>query len=170
MSETQQARFTPLDFDDAAPHCEPVRVNGKVLYWLHEASEGDAAKFTSARAKTARMVNGKVVGVEGGGEIPSLLVSLCLYRADSNGEMPRLKDGSPDVSRRIPQSVILSWKPRMVQRLFERAKTISELGEQETEESLLKQVEEINERLKELRAEKEEGEPAKNGLDSSTAN
>ncbi len=153
----------PLDFDDAKPHYEPVSIGGVVKYFLHEALEGDAVVYHSARGRAAKMEDGKVVGVVDIGEVSPLLVSLCLYHS-VNGEMPVLPDGSPDIRRRVTVGTIKKMPSKMIKKLFERAKLISELTDEdeETEESLVKDIDDRQKRLAKLREGKSES-AAKNG-------
>lgn len=170
MSASQQ-KLTPLIFDgdDATPHCEPVQI-GLTKYWLHEASEGDAVVFSSARARSARMVDGKVVGVDNIGEISPLLVSLCLFRAAADGTFPRLSDGSPDLKSRVPVAEVKRLPARIVRQLFDRALLVSELkdAEEETEEDLEKKIRELQSKLFKMRTGKSAGDPAKNEPDGTT--
>lgn len=102
---------------------EPVQVKVKVgtaLYWLVEASEGDAITYRDYGLSCRRYDSeGTFVGVEGLAESESLLVSLCLRERGPNDEM-----GKP-----VDQETIRSWGSRVVKTLFRRAQEISDLSE-----------------------------------------
>lgn len=146
----------PIVFDetDLAPVEIPVSL-GKAQYALLEADEDTAGKFRTASAKNIKFDDGKMVGLGDIGATQSLLVSLCLYMADDEGKVPRLADGRPDNSKRVPESVVRKWKPKVVKQLFETAKDISDLSEGvDTEESIQKQIEVLQKRLKEVASKK----------------
>lgn len=125
---------------DFAPVEIPVTVNG-VAYVLQDASAGDAAKFKNRSTSGILMEDGKVVGVKGVGELNCYLVSLCLKKADEKR--------TP-----VPLDVISKWPERVVKPLAAKAAEISELNETETEESLVKKINELNKQLETIRESK----------------
>lgn len=151
---TQQLESIVFDDADLTPHKEKV-VMGRDIYWLHEALEEDVVKYNNARAKSARMVDGKVVGVDGAADIEPFLVSLCLYKATTDGSFPYLPNGvDPDPKARVPLTWIRKQVGRVVSRLFNRIKAVSELDD-ETEEGLIRQLKDLQDRLVALRKNKE---------------
>lgn len=159
-------QLAPIVFDenDLTPYKEEV-VLGKNKFWLHEALEDEAVKYNNARAKAARMMDGKVVGVDGVADIEPFLVSLCLYKSRDDGSFPYLPNGTdPDPKYRVPLPWVRKLQARVVARLFARVKTISDLDD-DTEESLTRQLKDIQERLSVLRSRN--GNPVGNESDSS---
>ena len=149
MSEIEEIRY---DTRDLEPVIIPVSI-GEKRYELHEADEGAACVYSNESIKGATFgPDGKMVRMEGIGNVQPLLVSLCLREAlvDDQGE-------PTGVTRKVSVQEIKKWKPRVVRHLFNAAKEISNLGEEEeTEEGLLKQREEIDRKLEKL----QEGESA----------
>lgn len=96
----------------------PVKVGTKD-YVLCEANEEVAKQFANKRADAIRQV-GDVRRLVGVGELQSFLLSKCLFEL------------GPD-DKRIPvsQSTMLRWRSDVVKQLFERAKAISGLNEED---------------------------------------
>jgi len=143
-----------FDETDLAPVELPVKL-GKVNYALLEADEDTAGKFRTAAAKSIKFDDGKMCGLGDVGSTQALLVSLCLYMADENGKVPRRDDGTPDYSKRVPESVVKKWKASVVKSIFETAKNISDLSEgEDTEETLTRQIDDLQKRLTRLQSKK----------------
>jgi len=105
----------PMIFDDPRA-AVPVSIEG-VDYTLREATAAQAAKFVNARASMFRVsADGQVVGLKSIGDLPSLLVSMCLYTADD-------KPVRRDVVDRLGQPIL--------DKLFQRALDISGLRERD---------------------------------------
>lgn len=139
----------PLVFDDFAAHEEPVSVGGKP-YILRELSEGGHAVFANASSKGSRIVNGEMhIATDGSGDLPALLVSLCLFE--------KYDSGGTTKERPVPQNVVKQWRHEIVQAIFERAKEISHVGGVETEDSLTKTIADAERRLAKLRAARSNG-------------
>lgn len=142
-----------LNFDDLSLIEVPVTIAGK-KYVLREASEATAAAYRNASIAGAKMEDGRVSELPRNlGGLQSLLVSQCLFPyvvVDS-------EVGSTISSIPVARSLINGWPSRIVKPLFEKAKEISELDEDESLEALIKQRNRLNERIVNL-----EGEPAKN--------
>jgi hypothetical protein len=111
---------------------------------------------------------GEFAGVtEGMAEVPALLVSLCLYRADGEGRLRLRADGVPDPAYRVGLEQVRALRQQTVAALFRRCKEISELDQVEradTAEDLELQAREIQRRLDVARA----GGVAKNGRSAAT--
>lgn len=126
-----------LDFSSLAPIELPVKYAGRD-YVLREASEADAAEWRNANARSARMQDGKVVGVDGIANSQALLVSRCLRDAATG--------------KNVDVPTIRTWVSRAVKRIFDKAVEISDLREKpETEEELVKAISEAQEKLDLLR-------------------
>ncbi len=148
MSDVDSLHFDSLELIEV-----PVTV-GSVKYVLREADEGAAKEFLNARLRGAKLEDGKAVGLpEDMAGFQSLLVSRCLFRLNDDG----VAFGSP-----VAQSILLGytdasgkrypgWPSRIVKPIYEMAKKISELDEDdETLESLRKQQEGISSKIAKL--------------------
>lgn len=134
-----------LDFSDLTPIQLKVRI-GAQEYILREASGDAACRYRNALLECTELdSDGKPKVLRNLANTETLLVSLCLFT----------KDGKP-----VPEATIRSWPARIVKRLFEQAKLISELDESTTLDGLRAQREALDERIRQL---EKEGEPVKNG-------
>jgi len=124
-----------MKFDSLEPIREDVEIGGK-QYVLTEASEKAAIRWRNHAVRAAKMRDGKVVAMGDVAEMSVLLVQLCLTEK-TTGKM-------------VPLGVLESWPSRVVKALFERAKTISDLGEVEDAAAIRKQIVELEEKLEEL--------------------
>ncbi|MCK9571408.1 kinetochore protein SPC24 [Candidatus Pacearchaeota archaeon] len=132
-----------FNFDDLTTIEIPVKYKGE-SYVLREASEASTCQYENAKAKCVKMADGKFAGIDGPmADTEPLLVSLCLF--DSSGA-------------NVALTTIRSWPGRLVKKLFDKAKQISELDQQD-EETLTKQLEALTKQLDELR---KKGNPSKN--------
>ena len=119
----------------------PVEIKG-IKYRLIEASAEAAARYRNhAMSCTTFNGDGKPTGVKGLGDIQALLVSLCLFRI-----VPK---DTGEALERVSLDFVKGLTERIVKPLFERAKAISELGEETDEsiEGLEKQITELQEKL-----------------------
>ncbi len=113
----------------------PVTIDG-VAYTLHEATGEAACQYRNAAIACSRFGDkGKLAGIQGIGDLEPLLVSLCLRDA---------------ASKPVPQKVIRAWPARVQKRLYDTAKKISQLDETDDLETLKKQRDELDERIKEM--------------------
>lgn len=155
MSGNHVTELSPFDFANLAPAEVPVKNLFGHNYVLVEATEDAAIRFRNRAAQSAKVADGKVVGVEAVADLQVLLLSMCLVELNADGSRKTRPDGT---SWCVPQDVIRRWPSRVVRPLFEKAKEISALGELESPEAVRKQID----RLQDLLAEMEEG-PSKNG-------
>lgn len=98
-----------------------------------------------ARGRPERMT--KVASTE------SVLISECLYakRQDKDGNEQLLK---------VPPATIRSWPSRVQKALFDQIKAMSELDiEDDSEESLVEQIEDLQERLDRIRENRAKNSP-----------
>lgn len=126
-----------MNFDDLTLIEIPVSIN-KEKFFLREATEDAARQYRNASVAAARMEDGKVVGVSGVGDIQSLLISLCLFTADTG--------------KNIPLSVVRGWPSRIVRPLFDKAKEISQLDEKDTAATLEEKITKLQEQLSSIKA------------------
>jgi Asp-tRNA(Asn)/Glu-tRNA(Gln) amidotransferase C subunit len=163
-------RLEEVIFDDLEPIEVPYRIDG-TLYVLREASGDAAVKYRNACMRAARFSEGKIAGIEGAADAEPLLVSLCLYKADKDGNVPVDRQGNADPRWLVPAQTIKRWPQRVQKALFAKVKAISRLEEDdtETEESLLRQQAEIDAKLTKIQASRTNGhaegvEPTANRL------
>lgn len=111
---------------------------------LREASEDAAAKYTNALVKCTKLAGGKPSAMEGIGDLEPLLLSSCLFTVDDDPT----KNNKP-----VPSSVLRLCPARAIKKLYAKCKEISELGENDTVESLEKQIALFTKKLAKLKAE-----------------
>jgi hypothetical protein len=148
-----------LDFGDIAPKEITIRM-GNRLYIIREASSDAAVKFRNASLKAAKMVDGKLSGMDGLADAEPLLVSLCVFEADTRGIISRDSQGHP-----IPVTLqtVRGWPNRVQKLCFDKIKEISDgLDEKDTVQSLQKKIVELEKRRKELMAAETPEEEVKN--------
>ena len=167
MPVVQATTTDGFDFFDLSVREVPVGILGK-RYLLREASEGAAARYRNAMLKATKLgPDGKPISLDGMADAAPLLVSLCLFEVYEHQGVSK--------DRPVLLSTVVSWPSRVVKPLFEKAKEISELDEDETEETLKAKVDLYQHRLEQLEKEREERgaekdkEPTvKNGLSATT--
>lgn len=136
-----------LDFSDLEPKQTEVFKIGPNNYVLREATEDAAVKFRNAGMRGMRMVDNKVVGMDGVADAAPLLVSLCIFQVlEGNGKDP--------IYKTVKLETIRSWPTRIVSRLFDIAREMSGLDEDDNEETILKRIEKDNKKLYELRSKR----------------
>lgn len=124
-------------FDDLEPIEVPITI-GKRKLILREADEAASVAWRNCQIRSARMVDGKFVGMGDLANSEPLLISKCLRDASTN--------------KNIPIEEINRWKSRVVKSLFDRLSKISELDTMDTVEQLEKRITEDTEKLKRLKA------------------
>jgi hypothetical protein len=143
MPETNP--LSPMEFDGELTEV-PVRVNG-VEYVLREATGDVACKYRNAITKQTTLTESqdesRTIKVGNIADSEPYLVHLCLFDTENNN---------------VPLSKVRSWPPKVVSALYNRAKEISELDQDEDVESLIKQRDKLNQQIAKLQKE----DPAKN--------
>lgn len=132
-----------LDFQDLSSPIEVLVSNlfGKD-YILREATGDVACKFQNKRTKCMKFgTDGKTASIDDIADVDPLLLSMCLFA-------PNVKNpGTFDVP--VPITTIRSWPSRIVKKLVEKAKEISELEDvEETVADLEKRLEAAKEKAK----------------------
>lgn len=145
------AAVNPFDFDRRVElDTTPREVRGirwkQRDYVLKSCPEKGHVKFTDAKIKYARMNDGKLVGLSGGGELPSLLLSFCLFR------LTLRPDGSEALQPLAQQHIQDEWPPHFVAELFEEAKRISHI-DQPDPKTRTQRKKELQAQLAEIEAE-----------------
>lgn len=123
-----------------------------VRYKMTEASGDAVRQWRNAviRASITTM-DGKSIMKEGFPETETLLVQLCLTGPEG---------------KKVPFSEVSGWPHRIQAEMFKKALELSNLNEKETEATLAEKISALNEKLEQMRKDKEEGakkeDPAKN--------
>lgn len=134
-----------IDFGDITPITVAVTINGE-HYQLREASGDAACRYRNALLKCTQLgPEGKPQRLEGMGDTEPFLVSLCLFK----------ENGAP-----VNAATVRAWPSRVQKRLFETAKRISKLDEDETIESLEKQLADVQSKLNKLREGNDPNSPS----------
>jgi hypothetical protein len=120
-----------LNFESLEPTTVPVTFKGR-KYVLKEASSDATCKWRNSGLQGAQVRDGKVSSLGNVADLEPLLVSLCLFDVTDGGEKP------------VPLKTVREWPYKVVSALFNRARDISGLAEEEdTEESLTKRIDEL---------------------------
>lgn len=107
--------MSEFDFSDLSVIEIPVSIDGK-QYFLREADGEAEAKFRNALMEGVEIgPEGKPVRVRGSADAEPLLVHLCLW------------DKAYPEGRRVPLDRVKAWPSRVVRKLFNKAKEISEI-------------------------------------------
>lgn len=116
--ENTAAETTDLDFDSLTLVELPVKYKGN-SYILREADERAARAYRNALLSCMTLgPDGKPQTLKNLADVEPLLVSLCLF--DARGKL-------------VPKAIIETWPSRMVKKLFDKAKAISDLNEESAE-------------------------------------
>lgn len=145
-----------LDFNDLSVIELPVKVTGK-NYILKEASGDAACKYRNSMLACTKLgPDGKPVSVNGIADCEPSLVASCLFEVtEKNTQVP------------VPLAMIRSWPDRVQKKLAETVKKVSGMEtSEENEETLKKQIGELQEKLDKVVEAKE---ALKNGHSSTTA-
>jgi hypothetical protein len=128
-----------LNFDSLTLIEVPVKIQGKT-YTLREANGDAAVAYRNASLRGMTLEDGKVKKLDGIASVEPLLVSMCLFFIDDDG-----------VEKNVDELTVRSWPGRVVKAIFNKAKEISELDEEEdTVESLDKQIEALEKKKEKL--------------------
>jgi hypothetical protein len=93
-----------------------------------------------------------------------VLVAACLYEADEDGSLRTDREGDPDPRYRVTERKVRTWPARVVRSMFDWIKRVSHLEEKEdTEESLLAEIEKLESKLSKLREAKNKADPTEDG-------
>lgn len=163
-ANTNHVNRSLLSFDDLTLREEPVRIAGQ-WYVLREASEGAVCQYRNEGIRAARFdAEGHLSSMDGAANTEPLLVSLCLFYTIGEGPLPdgstgamgtlQVRTGPPkDTPINVPLHTVKGWPGRIVQKLFDRAKELSELNEGYSDrEEIVRMIESLQKRLEELDA------------------
>jgi len=162
-----------FDFSSLEEICIPVTVPDGVKYVLCEADGDTVVAFNNARAASAKIKDGAVVGVSGPGHVEPLLVSRCLFPADAGDSTKPVKtrpdphNSRKSISNHVSESLVRSWPGKVQTKLYEKAKEISEIDQDTTLEALTVERNRIDKLIEkmEVNAAKNEPTSTETGLD-----
>jgi len=144
--EVQEGEVTTEDNNDGTLVFDlkriiiPIRITEKDgtlrKYELKEATSDVATHWRNSIINKTKIQDGKAVGLSNVADSEPLLVSMCLFRAEGKKDNVKLEE-------------VRSWPSRIVKSLFEKAKEISDLDEDEDDnvEAMEKQIEELQGKL-----------------------
>lgn len=134
-----------LDMDlEFAPNTHEFEYGGSA-YKLTEASGEAATKYKNFLAARIKMDKaGNVTEVGDVAAAGALLVSMCLTTTDAKG-----------IEKKVPLETVQKWPDRLVTKLHEIVAKISDL-ENDTPESIDKQIAKLQEKRAEIVAKREE--------------
>ena len=121
----------PMDFSSLEVIEIPVTV-GETNFILIEASGDSSAKFRNMLLNNMELVDGKPSKVKDYANQEAYLVHLCIRYVGDSEETKKL------ANKQVPLEVVKRWPARVLSKLFERAKDISELDETDEEEEAAK--------------------------------
>lgn len=128
-----------FDFDSGLEPLEKsVKYKGK-NYIVVEADESSASAWRNFNISAAKLKDGELAGFGKIADGTALLVSKCLFEIKPDGTRAS-----------IPQEQLTLWPSRIIRPLFDWIKKVSELGEEDTIESLKKRIAEDTKKLAKL--------------------
>lgn len=142
------------DFDFGSLEIIEIPVVGpnKKKYKLREASGDAVARFNNERTRCMKFQDGGVSGVSGQGQLEMFLVASCLFNVD--------EDEEPIPTKPITMNELRPWPGKVVTRLFNKAKEISEIDLDVDLVSLRKQYKELGERIAKMEEDEAKNEPS----------
>jgi len=135
------------------PYDKPDGTVGVKDYIMREATEGVVIQYESSSARQIKFKDGKPSALQGTGEAGIVLLTGCLF------EIYQHKGETKE--RPVILEEVRGWLHRITEPLIEKAKQISRIGVKDTPESLRKQINVLQNKLKTLT----KGGPANDGED-----
>lgn len=133
-----------LDFTNLEPIEIPIPY-GSVTYYLREASE-DTHKQYRSRAMKCYDTDGHIKNPDMAAETPLWFVQMCLY-----------KESGGDPKNRVDLTIVRNMPTRIVAKLFDKARKISGMDQEETAESIRKRISELQKQLEEIEQQEASG-------------
>lgn len=121
-----------------------------VLYIMLEASDAVHEQYQMEFKRGSKLTGEGRNLIYGDGILTcdALLVSLCLYKANAQEQIPRTDKGVPDQKALTPLSTIKTWPRNAVKELIDLAKRMA--GIQANREDLVRERNRLNELIKRL--------------------
>jgi hypothetical protein len=154
-----------FDFSSLEPIVKTIKHRNGKVYFLKEADEDLVCKWQNMHVAAAKMADGKVVGVSGVADAEPVLVAGCLK------EVIYASDGTVKQEKVVTVQEVRSWSHKIIKPLFEEAKRISGLDDNETPEFLEAQIKNFQDKLNRVKGgNKEDGgeTPLGNSSDATT--
>ena len=148
-----------MDWTSLAPFQEPIKIVDKT-YIIVEADGPAGDDFRAASLRGVEMVFDDDAGtrtvrkLEGISSVEALLISKCLYFADDTGRLRLDAEGNPDKQFLVPAKIVQAWPNRLRKSLFEKIKEVSDLGERDDLDSLIKQRNRLNAKIERIQSGK----------------
>ncbi len=143
--ENYSGSLDDIIFTDLKPI--EIRVTiGDDKYVLVEASGAAACEWQNSLLRGTRLgPDGRPESLDGMADAEPKLVSLCLFRILSDG---------PQIGGRVPVALttIKGWPGRVQRLLYKKAREISQLDDEDTEESLTRRIAELQLKLDKIKA------------------
>lgn len=144
------------DFSSLAPATVgPVQIGDR--WWIvHEADPDSADRFRAANLRTASLTFNEddtktMRGLEGLAKSESVLIRANVYEVEGKDGKLRMDGDDPDKKHLVDDATYKRWPTRLRRWLFDTIKEISDLDENDTEESLERQIARLQKRLAKLR-------------------
>lgn len=116
-------------------------------YELREATGGVAAVYQNAVAKCLKIdERGNAIPGDGLADTEVLLVAMCVCQI-----VPDQKGNR--VAKPVTKELVKRWPSRMVKELYKQAQLISDLVQPDTEEAILKQIQDLEAKLEQMKAD-----------------
>lgn len=150
-----EADYLVID-DDLAPKQIPIRVY-RVEYIVIEAPVDAAIKYRNANSKSLKLDDGKITRLEGMADSEVLLTSMCCIKTNDDGTM-KLGNNKQPVS--TEQQTIRTWRHATLKKVYNWIRENSDLVEGDTEEQLVKLIENATKKLAKIREGQQSGPKA----------
>ena len=164
MSENQKnnAPASPAGASSQVTYLEDKTVQefrynlGGNAYILRPARGKAAMQYRNETFKAARLNQAGQTTFDGLANAESLLVSLCLRKLATIN-----KDGAMvEVEFTVPRQVIEDWPYKTMKALYEKAQEISQLGQDQSKESVVKQIADLQSKLRDMEENSPKDEPS----------
>jgi hypothetical protein len=151
--EDEMTDIKEMNFDDIAPIQIPVTIGGN-KYLLKEANGDIVCRHRNNVINCSKLEDGKLTAIQGLPDTEFSLVQMCLSTVTDDPAT----NGKP-----VLMSVVRSWKNKVVKELFNKIKEISEMDEDDSLKTLIKQRDELNKKIDAIKRDS-----AKNDLSDTT--
>lgn len=144
-----------MDFSDLTEVAIPVTLPDGTKCLLVEANGEITRQYRNLTINNAIFgVEGKISKLQNVADAESLLVGGCLYKLDANGNRP---------PKPVGQAFVLTLGNRIVKPLFEKAKDISDLREEE------ETIEQLQAKIDKLQAKQEAEKKSQESMEVGSA-
>jgi polyhydroxyalkanoate synthesis regulator phasin len=135
-----------MDFDsDPAPQEVKVTYQQKT-YYLREPSEAIAVEYQNMATRATTITDGEMK-LGNLNDAEPYLVSKCLWE--------KINEQDKEIERNVPLGLLRLWPSRVVRPLFDKAKEMGRLGQNESEDGLKKEITRLQKKLKKMQDAKQ---------------